>query len=58
MSFSGLALLFYYKRPKPHMFVAKHLDEEEEFHGAIAPKVVTIRKKLQLLNNNNPSFDF
>jgi UDP-N-acetylmuramyl pentapeptide phosphotransferase/UDP-N-acetylglucosamine-1-phosphate transferase len=45
MSFSGLALLFYYKRPKPHMFVAKHLDEEEEFHGAITPKVVTITKE-------------
>jgi UDP-N-acetylmuramyl pentapeptide phosphotransferase/UDP-N-acetylglucosamine-1-phosphate transferase len=45
MSFSGLALLFYYKRPKPHMFVAKHLDEEEEFHKTIAPKVVTITKE-------------
>src|ERR1043166_580899 len=29
ISFSGLGILFYYKRPKPRMFVAKHLDEEE-----------------------------
>jgi len=45
MCFSGLGLLFYYKRPKPRMFVAKHLGEEEEFTGAIAPKVVTITKE-------------
>jgi len=36
--------LFYYKRPKPHMFVAKHLDEEE-FVNTTAPKVVTLTKE-------------
>jgi UDP-N-acetylmuramyl pentapeptide phosphotransferase/UDP-N-acetylglucosamine-1-phosphate transferase len=44
MSFSGLGLLFFYKRPKPQMFVAKHLDEEEEF-ATLSPKVVTITKE-------------
>ena len=44
VSFSGLAILFYYKRPKPHMFVAKHLDEEEQFVNA-APKIVTLTKE-------------
>jgi len=44
ISFSGLAMLFYYKRHKPRMFVAKHLDEEE-FVGAPAPKVVTLSKE-------------
>lgn len=43
MSFSGLGLLFYYKRPKPQMFVAKHLDEKEEFGNA--PKVVPLTKE-------------
>jgi len=44
MSLCGLSLLFYYKKPKPQMFVAKHLDEEEKF-TAITPKVVTITKE-------------
>src|SRR4029078_13563602 len=41
-SFSGLSIFFYYKRPKPHMFVAKHLGEEEEFVNATAPQIVTL----------------
>ena len=41
MSFSGLAILFYYKRPKPRMFVAKHLDEREEFANT-SSKVVAL----------------
>src|SRR5436190_7313466 len=45
LCFSGLVLLFYYKRPKPHMFVAKHLDEDEEFRTTITRKVVTITKE-------------
>ena len=44
ISFSGLAILFYYKRPKPRMFVAKHLGEEE-FVNATAPKIVTLTKE-------------
>jgi len=43
MSFSGLGLLFFYKRPKPQMFVAKHLDEKD--FTSIVPKVVTITKE-------------
>ena len=45
ISFSGLAVLFYYKKPKPRMFVAKHLDEEEEFVSATTPKIVTLTKE-------------
>jgi hypothetical protein len=45
ISFSGLGILFYYKRPKTHMFVAKHLDEEEEFVNTTAPKIVTLTKE-------------
>jgi len=47
MAFSGLALLFYYKRPKPRMFIAKHLDEHDEFPNAAAttPRVVTLTKE-------------
>jgi len=48
MCFSGLGLLFYYKRPKPQMFVAKHLDETGEFSPTVAPKVVTITKETAL----------
>ncbi len=44
MVFSGLGVLFYYKRPKQHMFVAKHLDEKEEF--ATPPsKIVALANK-------------
>jgi len=45
MAFSGLGVLFYYKRPKPHMFVAKHLDEEEEFSTTATSKVVALTKE-------------
>jgi UDP-N-acetylmuramyl pentapeptide phosphotransferase/UDP-N-acetylglucosamine-1-phosphate transferase len=46
MSLSGLGLLFYYKRPKPHMFVAKHLNEtEEELSNPAASKVVALTKE-------------
>jgi hypothetical protein len=46
ISFSGLGILFYYKRPKPRMFVAKHLNEkEEEFVTATTPKIVTLNKE-------------
>ena len=46
IAFSGLAVLFYYRRPKPHMFVAKHLNDEKEFvNTAVAPKVVTLTKE-------------
>jgi hypothetical protein len=45
ISFSCLAVLFYYKRPKPRMFVAKHLDEEQEFINATTPKIVTLTKE-------------
>lgn len=44
IAFSGLGLLFYYKRPKPQMFIAKHLDEEDEFVSTPAPKVVTLKE--------------
>ena len=44
IAFSGLAILFYYKRPKPRMFVAKHLDDEKEFVNNSAPKVVALTK--------------
>ena len=45
IAFSGFAVLFYYKRPKPHMFVAKHLDEESEFANPTATKVVVLTKE-------------
>jgi UDP-N-acetylmuramyl pentapeptide phosphotransferase/UDP-N-acetylglucosamine-1-phosphate transferase len=46
MALSGLAFLFYYKRPKPHMFVAKHLNEtEEEFSNPAPSKVVALTKE-------------
>ncbi|HMG67640.1 MAG TPA: MraY family glycosyltransferase, partial [Chitinophagaceae bacterium] len=45
MAFSGLGVLFYYKSPKPHMFVAKHLDEEEEFSTTATSKVVALTKE-------------
>jgi len=45
IAFSGFALLFYYKRPKPHMFIAKHLDEEREFVNPAASKVVALTKE-------------
>lgn len=45
LCFSGLSILFFYRRPKPQMFVAKHLDEEKNFAPQITPKVVTITKE-------------
>ncbi len=45
IAFAGLAILFYYKRPKPRMFVAKHLDEKNEFSTVTTPKVVTLTKE-------------
>jgi len=45
IAFGGLAILFYYKRTKPRMFIAKHLDEKSEFANATAPKVVTLAKE-------------
>ena len=45
ISFSGLGILFYYRRPKPHMFVAKHLGEEQEFASATTSKIVTLTKE-------------
>ncbi|HEY0432364.1 MAG TPA: MraY family glycosyltransferase [Chitinophagaceae bacterium] len=42
-SMCGLGVLFYFRRPKPQMFVAKHLDEDA--YSKIAPKVVTITKE-------------
>jgi UDP-GlcNAc:undecaprenyl-phosphate GlcNAc-1-phosphate transferase len=44
IAFSGLGLLFYYKRPKPKMFIAKHLDEQEGFASTPAPKIVTLKE--------------
>jgi UDP-GlcNAc:undecaprenyl-phosphate/decaprenyl-phosphate GlcNAc-1-phosphate transferase len=41
---AGLAMLVYYKRPKPHMFVAKHLDEEK-FQPATTSKIVTLAQE-------------
>ena len=49
IAFSGLAVLSYYKRRKPRMFVAKHLDEEEEFVTASAPKIVTLTKETAIV---------
>ena len=48
ISFSCLAVLFYYKRPKPRMFVAKHLGEQE-FVNATAPKIVTLTKETAIV---------
>lgn len=45
IAFSGLGLLFYYKRTKPRMFVAKHLEEKEDFAVPPPPKVVTLSNK-------------
>jgi UDP-GlcNAc:undecaprenyl-phosphate GlcNAc-1-phosphate transferase len=42
LAFTGLGILYYYKKPKPRMFVAKHLEEE---FPAPAPKVVTLTKE-------------
>jgi hypothetical protein len=41
IAFTGLAILYYYKRAKPTMFIAKHLDEEI----STTPKVVTLTKE-------------
>jgi len=40
IAFFGLAILYYYKKAKPTMFIAKHLDEEVS-----SPKVVTLTKE-------------
>jgi UDP-N-acetylmuramyl pentapeptide phosphotransferase/UDP-N-acetylglucosamine-1-phosphate transferase len=45
IAFSGLAVLYYYKRAKPTMFIAKHLDEEI----STAPKVVTLTKETAIV---------
>ena len=42
IAFAGLGILFYYRKAKPRMFVAKHLSEEKEY---TAPKVVAIVKE-------------
>ena len=49
IAFSGLAALFYYKRPKPRMFVAKHLNEENKFADAAASKVVALTKETAIV---------
>jgi len=49
ISFSCLAVLFYYKRPKPRMFVAKHLGEEQEFVNVPSPKIVTLTKETAIV---------
>jgi UDP-GlcNAc:undecaprenyl-phosphate/decaprenyl-phosphate GlcNAc-1-phosphate transferase len=41
IAFSGLAVLYYYKKAKPTMFIAKHLDEEV----SATPKVVALAKE-------------
>ena len=46
IAFSGLAVL-YYKKAKPTMFIAKHLDEEKDF--AATPKVVTLSKEAAIV---------
>jgi UDP-GlcNAc:undecaprenyl-phosphate/decaprenyl-phosphate GlcNAc-1-phosphate transferase len=45
IAFSGLAVLYYYKRAKPTMFIAKHLDEEV----STTPKVVTLTKETAIV---------
>jgi hypothetical protein len=45
IAFSGLGILFYYKRAKPRMFIAKHLNDQSEFGSAPTPKVVTLTKE-------------
>ena len=49
VAFAGLGVLVYYKRAKPRMFVAKHLDEKAEFANAAAPKVVTLTKETAIV---------
>lgn len=48
IAFSGLAILYYYKRAKPTMFIAKHLDEKKDFVTA-TPKVVTLTKETAIV---------
>ena len=48
IAFSGLAILYYHKRAKPTMFIAKHLDEEKDFVTA-TPKVVTLSKETAIV---------
>ena len=45
IAFTGLGFLFYYKRAKPRMFIAKHLNDQSEFANTPAPKVVTLTKE-------------
>jgi len=47
IAFSGLAMLYYYKKAKPTMFIAKHLDEEKDF--ATTPKIVTLTKEAAIV---------
>lgn len=49
VAFSGLGVLFYYKKTKPRMFVAKHLDEKSEFGNTTTPKVVTLTKETAIV---------
>jgi hypothetical protein len=49
IAFSGLAVLFYYKRSKPRMFVAKHLDEKTEFANTTSPKIVALTKETAIV---------
>jgi UDP-N-acetylmuramyl pentapeptide phosphotransferase/UDP-N-acetylglucosamine-1-phosphate transferase len=48
IAFSGLAILYYHKRTKPTMFIAKHLDEQKDFVTA-TPKVVTLSKETAIV---------
>jgi len=48
IAFSGLAVLYYYRRAKPTMFIAKHLDEKKDFVAA-TPKVVTLTKETAIV---------
>ena len=47
VAFFGLAMLYYYKKAKPTMFIAKHLDEEKDF--ATTPKIVTLTKEAAIV---------
>jgi UDP-N-acetylmuramyl pentapeptide phosphotransferase/UDP-N-acetylglucosamine-1-phosphate transferase len=44
IAFAGFAFLYYYKRPKAHMFIAKRPESEREYPDA-TPKVVTLSKE-------------
>jgi UDP-N-acetylmuramyl pentapeptide phosphotransferase/UDP-N-acetylglucosamine-1-phosphate transferase len=48
IAFGGLAILYYYKRPRPKMFVAKRPAEDMEF-AAPTPKIVPIAKEAAIV---------